>query len=611
MKHLLTSLLLLSFCSSISAQNTWYIPDDFSTIQSGIDGSSNGDTVIVRDGTYFENINFNGKAITLQSENGSATTIIDGSDTDRVVVFSSGEGSSSIIRGFTVRNGHANYINSSMIGFGGGIFCKNSSSPTIGECVITNNNAENDGGGMACVDSSSPIITNCEFNSNTAIYGGGIFVYTNSSPAFVSCTFTDNASTGVGSGGGMHCDQSSSPFLQDCVFLDNSAAKGGGGLSCDDGSSPNLVNCVFTNNSALNGGGLHCGDSSPATLLNCTFIDNEASLGGGMHCYRSSPEIADCIFTSNNAGYGGAIYMFNNSPATTTHLGAENSVFSENIATLGGGAIFIDTGAVLSANNCTVTRNDSTDNNNANADGIHVYNTGEAILSNCIIWGNGTLDFVKASNASAQVEYSDIGVFWNGTGNINADPLFVDAANGDYRLQHVATGHASDSPCIDTGDPNIAPFGSTRIDGFPDLGIIDMGFRPIDTPIDSDLDGVGDDAEITLGTDPLDQDTDDDGLSDGEEVLTFSTDPLNVDTDSDGLQDGTEVGNDAWWLGDPSNGIDGTDTSVNIPDADPSTTTHPLDDDTDNDGLMDGQEDVNQNGEFLGIELDPNNFDGD
>jgi hypothetical protein len=128
---------------------------------------------------------------------------------------------------------------------------------------------------------------------------------------------------------------------------------------------------------------------------------------------------------------------------------------------------------------------------------------------------------------------------------------------------------------------------------------------------DDDGDGLGSTFEVALGTDPYDQDTDDDGLSDGEEVLTFSTDPLTVDSDSDGIQDGTEVGNDTWWLGEPWNGIGGTDTNVNIPDADPSTTTDPLDDDTDDDGLMDGQEDTNQDGSFLGSELDPNDFDGD
>ena len=89
------------------------------------------------------------------------------------------------------------------------------------------------------------------------------------------------------------------------------------------------------------------------------------------------------------------------------------------------------------------------------------------------------------------------------------------------------------------------------------------------------------------------------------------TDPLNPDSDGDGIQDGTEVGNDTFWTGDPSNGIGGTDTSVYIPDADTSTTTNPLDDDSDDDGLMDGEEDANHDGQFLGIELDPNDFDCD
>ena len=81
---LILSLLALLPASAI-AQNTWYVPDDFPTIQDGIDGSVNGDTVIVRDETYYENINFNGKAITLKSENGPSTTIIDGNQNGSVV----------------------------------------------------------------------------------------------------------------------------------------------------------------------------------------------------------------------------------------------------------------------------------------------------------------------------------------------------------------------------------------------------------------------------------------------------------------------------------------------------------------------------------------------
>ncbi len=85
-----------------------------------------------------------------------------------------------------------------------------------------------------------------------------------------------------------------------------------------------------------------------------------------------------------------------------------------------------------------------------------------------------------------------------------------------------------------------------------------------------------------------DADTDDDGLSDGREVLELDTDPLDPDTDGDGVLDGTEVG-----VVTPANG---TRLSVFVPDADPSTTTDPLDPDTDGDGWMDGAEDLNANG---------------
>lgn len=59
--------------------------------------------------------------------------------------------------------------------------------------------------------------------------------------------------------------------------------------------------------------------------------------------------------------------------------------------------------------------------------------------------------------------------------------------------------------------------------------------------IDSDGDGLFDDKESKIGTEPYDPDTDKDGLTDGEEINTYKTDPLNPDTDWDGLMDGPEV----------------------------------------------------------------------
>ena len=135
--------------------------------------------------------------------------------------------------------------------------------------------------------------------------------------------------------------------------------------------------------------------------------------------------------------------------------------------------------------------------------------------------------------------------------------------------------------------------------------------------IDPDGDGLSTDTELDLGTDPLDADTDDDGLSDGDEVNGGGplsgygpTLPLEADTDGDGLLDGLEVGLTA--------GLADTDLGVFVGDADPSSTTDPTSGDSDLDGVLDGVEDVNQDGAFAGDqpgtandETDPNHADTD
>ena len=124
----------------------------------------------------------------------------------------------------------------------------------------------------------------------------------------------------------------------------------------------------------------------------------------------------------------------------------------------------------------------------------------------------------------------------------------------------------------------------------------------IDT--DFDADGLPALLELATGTDPLDADSDDDGLLDGNEdadhdglVGPGETDPREADTDGDGLQDGTELG-----LTLPQG--EGTDLGVFLPDADPASTTDPLREDTDGGGLPDGGEDTNHDGRHDPGELD-------
>lgn len=99
---LLTTLLL---APALGLAATIHVPDDFGTIQGAIDHASSNDTIIVKPGTYMENIDFTGKAVAVRSEQGPGFTSIDGNQLESVVTFSSGEGSGSILQGFTVTNG--------------------------------------------------------------------------------------------------------------------------------------------------------------------------------------------------------------------------------------------------------------------------------------------------------------------------------------------------------------------------------------------------------------------------------------------------------------------------------------------------------------------------
>ena len=195
-----------------------------------------------------------------------------------------------------------------------------------------------------------------------------------------------------------------------------------------------------------------------------------------------------------------------------------------------------------------------------------------------------------AANASIAVNLSDflnvffgdfsIGIFSGSIGSLLS-------ANG---VDALVTQAIVDLVGIDPGvGANIAagnlPFPLTspelaNVPPIPGIGAITFSFDP-----DSDDDGLTDGEEVALGTDPFDPDSDDDGLTDGDEVEIYGTDPLDPDTDDDGLNDGDEIaaGTDPF---DPDSDDDG------LTDGDEVHVygTDPLDPDTDDDGLLDGLE---------------------
>ena len=279
MKKILLTLSTLLFSSfNVFAQNTFYVPDDFSSIQSGIDGIQNGDTLIVRNGTYIENINFNGKAITLKSEYGSSVTRIDGSGAiGSVVKFISGEGADSILEGFSIINGFIDYrLNNS---YAGGIDCIGSS-PTINDCVIRDNT------------SWAPI--------NAARSSGGMYVGYGSAPAINDCTFTNNYS--AWRGGAIFIDISKA-LIRNCIFDDNTAGTSGGAIYIRYGLQGNnisrIYNCTFIGNSSV---GARSITGDYADIRNCIFRNRSATPGGSHITYLTG----GLQITYSNVEYAGS-----------------------------------------------------------------------------------------------------------------------------------------------------------------------------------------------------------------------------------------------------------------------------------------------------------------
>jgi len=276
MKHICASILVVALITTVAeAQTVRQVPSSYPTIQAAIAAAQSGDTVRVAPGTYVENINFLGKAITVVSIAGPDVTIIDGNAAGSVVTFTTNEGLSSVLEGFTLRNGKVTSID------GGGIRIS-AASPTVRRNQILKNSSCN-GVGIA-INNGSPLIQGNVIRDNTSTGctngGGGILVFGTGSAQILDNTISNNTAY---HGGGISLASSGAALIRGNIITGNTGTRGGGISMLNFSDAKIIQNVVAANTASERGGGIYWlvnVAQHSASITNNSVVDNNASQQG-------------------------------------------------------------------------------------------------------------------------------------------------------------------------------------------------------------------------------------------------------------------------------------------------------------------------------------------
>lgn len=422
-----------------------FIPEDYSSITAGLNAAKAGDTIVVNEGTYYENLMIPGEPLVIGSRfllTGDTSfiskTIIDGSHNGTVVTFPKNNGKT-VFTGFTITNGGGSTVT------GGGIVT-GVDRPELSYLIIKSNSARR-GGGIAVGGDEGLYLDHCMIIDNTAILKGGGIYLLNSEAEIRDCRFINNIAEEY-AGGAIHHEINSSvenekrTVISGSYFYNNSCSNGStGGLyftqDGDQGGSTIKINgCTFEANKSKGSTALSVsGPHADINLENCMFRDNEAEQysAGASLIGNCKGRFVNCLFYNNHAS---TVSENGNSGGATVWGGAQvdfiNCAFVENTAAYGAG-LSVGAGGLSTAINSIFWGN--------SVDQI-------ALIDYETKGGELSIDYCDVENGIGSISVSENSLLDPGMENMAVDPKLL--LDGTYPCQLDIL-----SPCIDAGTPDI------------------------------------------------------------------------------------------------------------------------------------------------------------
>ncbi len=350
-----------------------YVDDDFeddpanhrwNTIQEGINDANDGDTIIVMDGIYTENVDVN-KRLTIKSENGSALTIVQAANPDDHVFEVTADYVN--ILGFTVKGATHR----------AGIYLD-----CIDYCNVTNNNISNNEYGIVLFDSS-----NIEINNNTITNAKKAIICDSSNSTIYNNVIVNNSGYGIG------CIHSSNSIITNNIITNN-----GFGIECYSYSNPIITtNAIISNYNY----GISCFESSDPTITYNNISDNGAD---GIFCSCSSPTLIGNTI-SNNYDYGIRLICTSNTTIIGNRLNSnrEDGLFldySSNNAIINNTLLNNYAGIHLSDSSKNSINNNTVLNNEKGGILLYHSSTDNTVSGNIVSWNDNVGIYLSSSSNS-------------------------------------------------------------------------------------------------------------------------------------------------------------------------------------------------------------------